>query len=965
MKEEKKKVKSSRARAAPKRKGLRSSAAPSARPRRRAVPTVPSPYDRGVPLAFLLSDARNPVETSGKPVIRSASSHQLSPFVIHLSSEPAVPFTLPAATEDPHAIRLNFLVPEPELAPWPSEQTSPETSVASMRGLSFQLREDDRTPSSVPVLPDVSLSRSALPILSDIREAVRVFRRTHGVVDPPASVFDPARFRPPTCSSSRVSLTAPALVFEFPEPEDGEEAESDVLTLEDLERSAQARENGSPGVVVPARIRFSWRFLDFVCGFHGVFHSVRRTGMGLRQTVAERLRRFASPVALPFGWQRALGVFVLLSFACVLPLHAMETLQGARAAKGGVEEAGRGGLERLQSAAATMLARDPAAAAAAFAQAGSDFAKAKDHLEEIRGTAALLVSVLPQTRKRYGVVEELLVAGDLLSRAGQRMSEGMAALGAPASSPTTKLEVLSAYLRSTLPDLEGAEKRMRALDTGDVPESYRAQLGELQALAASFTASVREFTSFSQAFASLLGSDGSRRYLLVFQNNAELRPTGGFMGTFALLDLEEGRVRALEIPEGGTYDLQGSLRTSVIAPEPLRLVNARWEFQDANWFPDFPASARRILETYGDAGGPSVDGVIAVNATFFASLLSVLGPLDMPEYGRTVDADNFLLETQKVVEYEYVAYQDPTSLREEDAPKAFIGDIADRAFERLASLNERGTLALFDRLSEGLRTKDVQAFFPNTEIQAVARDLGWTGEVKTAEGDYLMLVDANVGGGKTDGVIEQDVDLDVAVQPDGRVVNTLTVRRAHHGAEGELFTGVNNVDYLRVYVPLGSRLIEADGFTVPDASLFEQPEEGWLSDPDVRLMEEAEEVDAASGTRITQEFGKTAFGNWVQTRPGTVSTARFVYELPFTVQLLADASSFTDKVKEGMGFSTLESYILTLQKQSGVLDREIRVHVRVPASLEILWTSEDAEEANFSNETDAFYSLLLARSSSL
>jgi hypothetical protein len=113
-----------------------------------------------------------------------------------------------------------------------------------------------------------------------------------------------------------------------------------------------------------------------------------------------------------------------------------------------------------------------------------------------------------------------------------------------------------------------------------------------------------------------------------------------------------------------------------------------------------------------------------------------------------------------------------------------------------------------------------------------------------------MVVDTNLGGGKTDGVIEQNIDLSVEIASDGTITNTLTISRTHHGIQGLLFTGVNNVDYLRVYVPKGSVLLASDGFRAPDPALFEIPDENWIIDDDLAYGMATASLHPTSGTTI-------------------------------------------------------------------------------------------------------------------
>jgi len=193
---------------------------------------------------------------------------------------------------------------------------------------------------------------------------------------------------------------------------------------------------------------------------------------------------------------------------------------------------------------------------------------------------------------------------------------------------------------------------------------------------------------------------------------------------------------------GGTYDMQGQLTRNVAAPEPLQLVRGRWELQDANWYPDFPSSAQNAMWFYEQSGGPSVDGVMAINADLVARLIDAVGPIAMPKYNLTVDGETFLFETQRQVE---IAYD-----RTANTPKAFIGDLAPVLLERLTKAQQDTFLNVVGLLGDGLSAQDIQIYHSDPSIQSAIERLGWDGGVRGNTGDYLMVTHANIGGGKTD-----------------------------------------------------------------------------------------------------------------------------------------------------------------------------------------------------------------------
>jgi hypothetical protein len=662
----------------------------------------------------------------------------------------------------------------------------------------------------------------------------------------------------------------------------------------------------------------------------------------------------AKKIHLPIfahSWQKAIASFVALSFVFVLPLQAMNVVQDLRETKQALESSSQEAISLLSDGAQAALARDSQSAKNNFVAAGSEFNTAKLAIEELGVGTDLLLSILPLTKSTYKTADALLVAGEELAIAGARLSDGYKAMEQElAPTPISRLNILETYLLSAVPHLEKAQAALEDVKLDVLPEEHVGTFVTLQSGLPTLISTIEEFDSFYQLAKTLLGAQGTKRYLVVFQNNTEIRPTGGFIGSFAELKIHDGVIEKLHIPGGGSYDLQGSLKENLIAPEPLQILKARWEFQDANWFPDFPTSARQILQFYESAGGPSVDGVLAINATFVAQLIGLIGSIDMPEYGRVINEDNFIFEAQRIVEYEYD--------KQINKPKAFIGDLAPKLVEQTIDKTSKDFLAIVDFLNSGLSQKELQLYLVNDEIQKQVIDHGWGGEIKWTNHDYLLVSNTNLGGGKTDGVIHENINLQVDIQDDGSIVNTVTIERTHFGIKGLMFTGVNNVNYTRLYVPKGSELMQVGGFMQPDPSLFHEAESDWILDDDLVYTKAREEIDPISSTRITQEHGKTVFGNWIQTKPGTTSTVHFQYKLPITINALNQNKSLKTQIASLIGVPQTEEYALTIQKQPGVENRETHVTVNAPESLSALWTSHAQNEATFENTTDGLFAIL-------
>jgi hypothetical protein len=868
--------------------------------RRQARQTQTELIDHAVPQIHLFDGLMGSWASQDRPLVERGD-HELSPFILSLKT--TLPSPQELLEETSPSLAINFLRGhQTRVAPSPTPNLVDDLALTA-RDIESQLTDGLLTAHgwsalSLPLSSHIEIPRLIINTKRPHHEALRY--RTHTFVPFSSDAFIPKELPEDIFT-----------YFDFPDDEVHEKV--DIVSLDELEE-VQEQPNAQRRRI---RMRLpSWRL-----------HT------------------------LDIGWQRAIASFVGLSFLFVLPLHAMNVVQDLRFAKVELERSGMEAVSLLTSGAQAAIARDVVSAGSDFKAAGEQFQSAKDTITRLGAWTELLLSVMPVAQRSYSSGAALVEVGQELSIAGSRLSDGYAAMEREHTpTPISRLNILEAYLTSTIPHLEAAQQALKHVDIQTVPQAYQETLASLQITLPALLNTAAEFESFYALIKQLLGENGTKRYLIVFQNNTEIRPTGGFIGSFAEVKVHDGVMETLNVPGGGSYDLQGTLQEQLIAPEPLQLLSARWEFQDGNWFPDFPTSARQLMQFYRDAGGPSVDGVLAVNATFVAQLIGLLGPIHMEDYDRTIDEENFIFEAQKIVEHEYD--------QEENRPKAFIGDLAPLLVEHMIEKTSNDFLGIVDFLNAGLSQKELQLYMEDEALQRQVIKHGWGGEVKWTNQDYLMVVDTNLGGGKTDGVIGQTVDVQINIDTQGAITNTVTIERTHYGIQGLLFTGVNNVDYLRMYVPKGSTLLEATGFSIPDRSLFAVPNADWVIDDDLAYGLLTASMDPVSGTVVSEEHGKTVFGNWVQTKPGTSSTVTFRYRLPFTLESLGNDRTFMANLKSLLGIPETEQYALTIQKQPGILARTTHVQVHVPNGLNPLWSSHDLAATTFTNETDDLFAIL-------
>ncbi|HVM90848.1 MAG TPA: DUF4012 domain-containing protein [Verrucomicrobiae bacterium] len=648
------------------------------------------------------------------------------------------------------------------------------------------------------------------------------------------------------------------------------------------------------------------------------------------EIVTETEQAWGAPVLVPrLAPARVMVGFVALLLLVSLPAGAVSVAHSLGASWGEITASGRAAA----AAATSALAAGSSADSADWARVSESLEATDQALNRVNALAVAVSEALPSTRDAYQSARSVLHAGDASAQAASTLAEGLdRALTEPAAHPVDRLHVLETYLESALPLIDDADQSIHQVKADALPENERAHLTEAVTVLDTAKDGLREFMAINQLLISGIGDEHRKSYLLVFQNSTELRPTGGFMGSIAQVTLDRGDLIQLVVPGGGPYDLRDQLTTRAIPPAPLQLVASRWEFQDANWFPDFPAAASKIRKFWSEAGQPTIDGVIAINLGVMEKLLALTGPIDMPDYHVTVTADNFWLVTQTQVEVDYDKSQ--------NTPKKFIGDLMPKVLDKLKALmnDKQNGLKLLGLVTDALQTKDIQVWFADADDEALAERLDWNGRFKEAPGDELAVIDTNIAGQKTDREIDERVLHHVQIAEDGSITDSVDIVRTHHGEKGAQFNGVNNVEYLRVYVPQGSQLLSADGFEAPSSSLFKKPLDGDPQDPDVALLETNRRT-GPNGVDVNDEFGRTVFGGWVQLMPGETATTTFTYRLPFSAfdiakRLHPDGAPAADAVRP--------AYMALYTSQSGKPNRQIVSDVHVPASWTSVWTSDGA-----------------------
>ncbi len=258
---------------------------------------------------------------------------------------------------------------------------------------------------------------------------------------------------------------------------------------------------------------------------------------------------------------------------------------------------------------------------------------------------------------------------------------------------------------------------------------------------------------------------GQKNYLIVFQNNNELRPTGGFISSYALLQFTSGFPTKIKIE-----DVYGPIddHEKLAAPYPMeKLLANEWykgyTFRDGNYNPNFPDSARELARLYHiTTPDQRIDGVIAMNFHVLENLLDTLGPLEVE--GKQLNKDNLFEEITNSVND-----VDRHNLQSLAQRKSILKPLSDAIIKKIL-INPFKLRKISDVITLSLTTKDLQLYFDNTNLENLARRSHWAGEWPAQAltlhdpttqakitGDFLAVNEANLGGMKSDRYITRHV----------------------------------------------------------------------------------------------------------------------------------------------------------------------------------------------------------------
>ena len=377
------------------------------------------------------------------------------------------------------------------------------------------------------------------------------------------------------------------------------------------------------------------------------------------------------------------------------------------------------------------------------------------------------------------------------------------------------------------------QNNLTTLNTKALPADLRGSIATAQDQIGTFLAALLEIDKNFGTALKLFGDKVPHRYLILLQNNNELRATGGFIGSYMLVDVNDGVITKFDTKD--VYESDGQL-TEIITPPPgIDQVSKRYYMRDANYSPDFSVSAKKIMWFLEHSGGPSVDTVIAIDQTVAVKFLELIGPIQFADLPIEVTSKNFT---------DIFSFHAESKLSTASTPKQLLIDFIPVFKKKLLGLKDFSQVNdVVQNLIEG---RHIQAYSTDAGIQAVAEKFRADGKMVTASDnvDFLSVVTTSVGGNKSDAFVKTDLNHKTQIDSTGTIIDSLSIKKTHTWNEDSFkywtrlikYYGPysfdktllrfiqgegDNVDYMRVYTPKGSELIGLQGVNIEDLKTYE------------------------------------------------------------------------------------------------------------------------------------------------
>ncbi len=513
-----------------------------------------------------------------------------------------------------------------------------------------------------------------------------------------------------------------------------------------------------------------------------------------------------------------------------------------------------------------------------FGQIQSELAASKNSLNKADIALKFLfwLKLIPVVGGYYGDLQSLTDAGvqeltafDTLFTQLKPKEKELGFLGQPLTGQdriTQGVKVLDAslpYLPKMSPNFKKAADEVRNIDTNKYPSNFKGtDVRNLLTVSKNFIVGIdvatTQFKDDLGLIPDALGSNGAKDYLILFQNDKELRPTGGFMTAYAILTIDKGKItttnsddiyhldeRLLQVCQTKICPLSPPAILVKYLPEANGRVRTAWSMRDSNISPDVPTAASQFESMYKLLGqGTPFDGIIYIDTQVVENLIEITGPIEV--YGTKYSAETDKRCNCPNVIFGLESYAEFAAKGEPDR-KAVLGVLMQQLLGKIIGADVSNIPNTINAVVTLANHKHIMFYMHDPKTQAGLSGLNWTGQIKEYDGDYLHINDANFAGGKTNIYVTSKVTQEIDTS-NGKVTKKLTLEYSNPQPFNNWLNGINR-DYVRIYVPKGAKLISGTGGDEPVSS--------------------------------SEDLNKTVFATFLTVRPQNSRKVVIQYEVPY------------------------------------------------------------------------------------
>ena len=453
-----------------------------------------------------------------------------------------------------------------------------------------------------------------------------------------------------------------------------------------------------------------------------------------------------------------------------------------------------------------------------------------------------------------------------------------------------------------------ASEIIRNLNTTVFPKVLQDRIIDIKDLISELEEGTLAFSEVASFLPDVLGVDERKRYIIFFQNESELRSSGGWLSSYGIVGIEGGQIRELFVDD--IYNADGTLRVrNKRYTPPTSMVNALeitdWSLSLVNWYPDLSDTMVESEPFIQDLGkGNKIDGLITVNIAFIQKLLNRWEGIEVPGETQLVTSDNLY---DKI--FEMHSEFTPGSTQK----ATFLANLANEIVKKFLSMNISELISVGDILEESLDEKHLQATFRNTQAFNFFNSRNWANSLDSRYNNAPIDIDWNWGANKANLYLDKNYTLNITIRDEDTIDFFYSVT-VENSSTSEIYPEGDYINYQRIYIPPEATVLRINGMEENDYTVY-------------------------------KESGFKVVGGWFNTPIRSTNTL----EVGYRVERSSDSGNFPIRIEEQNAFLNLNLF-----KQPGEKRHAYRIDLSYPST----WNLENSGNLNsISNQLSGRFEL--------